>query len=189
MMLNLSIYSFYSTNNRVGYATFVPRIKLPTRTISYRETLSSCGPYWKSNLAYSISAMRIGDEWPNSIYDFENYDDSTFKPSTTQLASKRRIKQMKRPSNFNDMDFTRMFLRQNSEPEIHAVTSPDMYSSNSSILSSSLVSPSQPSSAITIPSKVRFKKSENVYSSSFGALNIECKISSLLLYTSNFITT
>jgi hypothetical protein len=84
-----------------------------------------------------------------------------------------------------------MFLRQNSEPEIHAAVvaggSTDLYSSTSSIVdnnntaSSGLaISPTtntihqQSSSAITIPSKARLsRKSENIYSSSFGALNIE----------------
>lgn len=130
--------------------------------------------------------MRLGDEaaWPNSVYDFESYDDNIFKPSSSQLASKRRIKQIKRPRTVTDVDFTKIFSRQNSEPiptdpDIPA-TSHDMSSSSTSSLigsSSLILSPTQPSSAITIPSKVRgFRKSDNVYSSSFGALNIDRKI-------------
>ncbi|XP_021953845.1 GATOR complex protein Iml1 isoform X3 [Folsomia candida] len=168
--------SFYSSNKQVGYATFVPRIKLPSLSDSSRETISVFSPQWRNPLA----SIHLGDEsgWPNSVYDFDSYDDSIFKPSSSQLASKqRRIKHMKRPKTLVDSDFSRIFMRQNSEPEIHATTSTDMYSSTTSIAtgSSSLIlsSSTQPSSAITIPSKIRFRKSDNVYSSSFGALNIE----------------
>lgn len=130
-------------------------------------------------MGYLISAIRLGDEasWPNSVYDFESYDDSIFKLSAAaQLTSRRRAKQFKRNRNVTDAaDFSKMFFRQNSEPEIHVTASSVMISSNSSVVTSSsmLLQSSQPSSAITIPSSVRVKKTDNIYSSSFGALNIE----------------
>lgn len=174
------ISSFYSTNKRVGYATYVPRIKLPTRTINYRDP-SSNNSNWKLPTSFNIAAIRLGDEasWPNSVYDFDSYDENIFKPSSGHLSSKKRVKQVKRPTNLSESDFSKIFLRQNSEPEMHQSASSDFGGlhnlSSTSERSSIVLSSTQPSSAITIPSKTKLKQMENLYSSSFGALNIECR--------------
>jgi hypothetical protein len=114
--------------------------------------------------------------WPSSIFDYDSYDENVFKSSSSLVSTKKRAKHIKRRTNVSESDFSKVFLRQNSEPEMHQSISSDLGSlQNFSIVSSSMIiPPTQPSSAITIPSKTKLKQND-LYSSSFGALNIERK--------------
>jgi len=168
--------SFYSTNKRVGYASYIPRIKLPTSSSTF-HSLHSSSKHFIHN-SPSITSLRLEDTvWPTSVFDYDSYDENVFKSSGGQT-TKKRIKHIKRRTNASESDFSKIFLRQNSEPEMHQSISSDLGSlHNLSLVSSSMILPStQPSSAITIPAHSKLKHSD-LYSSSFGALNIECKFS------------
>lgn len=112
--------------------------------------------------------------WSNSVYDFDDYDSKIFKFSPTNnsqplrsaLVSKKRV---------NRTDFQKFFKRQNSEPEIHPLGL-DFQSNGSSSEGSGGIPCENlsPSPAITIPRKVA-ALNNHLYSSSFGALNIESR--------------
>ena len=66
--------SFYSTNKKVAYSTFIPRIKLPPRRTKLPET--SLTALQSSNKA----KLEIEDEcMPNSLFDYDAYDAQVFQ--------------------------------------------------------------------------------------------------------------
>jgi hypothetical protein len=70
----VSDYSFYSTNKKVAYSTFIPRIKLPPKRT---KPLPACngGP-----LQASKSKLIQEDEcMPNSLFDYDAYDAQVFQ--------------------------------------------------------------------------------------------------------------
>ena len=71
--------SFYSSNKKLGYGTFVPRIKLPPeRPKAVRKD--------KLDVFLNKPCMKPKQETalPNSIFDYDGYDDQVFKLPTNQ---------------------------------------------------------------------------------------------------------
>lgn len=186
--------SFYSTHRKVGYASYIPRIRLPTKALtSLNSDRVSIQEYSGSpvlghcHFALNSSKLTCDDSaaWPTSIYDFDDYDEKVFKIPGAHSTLKKRLQSKKSP--LSDSEFSKIFLRQNSEPEMmNQSTFSDptggvIGNSNLANISSdrtSLILPmpsSSCSSAITIPTGRKFKQRDNFYSSSFGALNIESK--------------
>lgn len=67
--------SFYSTNKKVGYGTFVPRIKLPPERprTAKKEKMDI---FNKQHIQHTAL--------PNSIFDYDAYDAQVFKLPTNQ---------------------------------------------------------------------------------------------------------
>ena len=70
----VSDYSFYSTNKKVAYSTFIPRIKLPPKRTKPSPAYNG-GP-----LQASKSKLIQEDEcMPNSLFDYDAYDAQVFQ--------------------------------------------------------------------------------------------------------------
>ncbi|KAE8752931.1 hypothetical protein FOCC_FOCC000276 [Frankliniella occidentalis] len=94
--------SFYSTNKKVAYSNFVPRIKLPPRTKSVRtrshSSQSQCAPGEVAALPTTPTTpkTKLVDEefFPESPFDYDAYDRQVFQMPTvhTTRASSRHKK-------------------------------------------------------------------------------------------------
>lgn len=179
--------SFYSTHRKVGYASYIPRIRLPTKALTAlnSDRLSvqeHAGSPVLGHCHFVLNPPKyVNDDaaWPTSFYDFDDYDEKVFKVPGTCSTLKKRPYSKKSP--LTDVEFNKIFLRQNSEPEMNQSTFSDPSlsinqmggpSERTSLLA---MQPGSCSSAITIPTARKAKTRENFYSTSFGALNIECK--------------
>lgn len=70
----VSDYSFYSTNKKVAYSTFIPRIKLPPKRTKPSPA------YYSGPLQASKSKLIQEDEcMPNSLFDYDAYDEKVFQ--------------------------------------------------------------------------------------------------------------
>jgi len=182
--------SFYSTHRKVGYASYIPRIRLPTKALtSLHSGRVSMQDYSGSPISghchflMNTSKHMANDDtsWPNSIYDFDDYDEKIYKLPGSHSLLKKKVTSKRSP--LSETEFNKVFLRQNSEPEMNQSTFSEPaacgYGMNPSNMGSErLVLPmpsSSCSSAITIPTSRKIKPRENFYSASFGALNIESK--------------
>ena len=139
---------------------------------------------WTAQTTYRIPRVKQNGEensWPNSVYDFDDYDSNIFRLPNSQSNSRRSLQRKK--TRVSEVEITNVFRRQNSEPEIHQNHNPDFTPvRNPSLTSlgsdrSALVLPleSSASPAITIPAKQKIARSDQFVSSSFGAFNIESK--------------
>ncbi|CAG7725373.1 unnamed protein product [Allacma fusca] len=175
--------SFYSTNKKVGYSSYVPRIKLPIA--SHENTTKNKKAWdWVTPTQYKIPRAKQNEEnsWPNSIYDFDDYDTNIFRLPNSQSLHRRSLQRKKNRPCESDST-SNVFRRQNSEPEIHhnpdftPIRNPSLTSIGSDRDRGALILPlaSSASPAITIPAKQKMAQLEHFVSSSFGALNIETK--------------
>jgi hypothetical protein len=73
---SVSDYSFYSTNKKVAYSTFIPRIKLPPKRTKPSPAYNG-GPLQAST---GKSKLIQEDEcMPNSLFDYDAYDAQVFQ--------------------------------------------------------------------------------------------------------------
>ncbi|XP_071550419.1 GATOR complex protein Iml1 isoform X2 [Panulirus ornatus] len=161
--------SFYSAKKKVGYGTFVPRIKLPPekpKTLK-REKFD----------ALSKTCMKPMQETalPNSIFDYDAYDAQVFKLPTNQNNKTYRSLQRNTTRKKNNAQsasvqpLTRISLqRKLSDPDLYS--SIEQISSSMVALGSSVSSVFDKTPAINIPARITENKT---YSQSFGALNVE----------------
>nr|XP_045624645.1 GATOR complex protein Iml1-like isoform X2 [Procambarus clarkii] len=161
--------SFYSAKKKVGYGTFVPRIKLPPekpKTLK-RERFDALGkPCMKPVQETAL---------PNSIFDYDAYDAQVFKLPTNQNNKTYRSLQRTTTRKKNNIQassvqpLTRItFQRKLSDPDLY--NSVEQISSSMVALGSSATSVFDKSPAINIPARITENKT---YSHSFGALNVE----------------
>ncbi|XP_069956473.1 GATOR complex protein Iml1-like isoform X3 [Cherax quadricarinatus] len=161
--------SFYSAKKKVGYGTFVPRIKLPPEKLKTvkREKFD----------ALSKPCMKPVQETalPNSIFDYDAYDAQVFKLPTNQnnktYRSLQRTTTRKKNNNQSSsvQPLTRItFQRKLSDPDLY--NSIEQISSSMVALGSSVTSVFDKSPAINIPARITENKT---YPHSFGALNVE----------------
>ncbi|XP_026474994.1 GATOR complex protein DEPDC5 isoform X3 [Ctenocephalides felis] len=110
--------SFYSTNKKVAYSTFIPRIKLPPKKSSndffsdWIVPLNGC----KSKLLPDTKYMH------NSLFDYDAYDSIVFQlPAThgTCLQREPRIKKTSLAGLENKQISLRQMQRKMSDPDIH----------------------------------------------------------------------
>jgi hypothetical protein len=177
-------HSFYSTNKKVGYSSYIPRIKLPVTSLqqSTHPTLAKFWD-WTDKAQRRIPKLRqsVPDttSWPNSVYDFDEYDTKVFQLPSMQSFQRRSLQRKKVGHSISqEVNVNKVFKRQSSEPEIHQGNA-DLVSLHNSFNGSigdrtSLGSPEPLTSspAITIPVR-KIAALNHLYSSSFGALNIE----------------
>ncbi|XP_026277578.1 GATOR complex protein Iml1 isoform X3 [Frankliniella occidentalis] len=96
--------SFYSTNKKVAYSNFVPRIKLPPRTKSVRtrshSSQSQCAPGEVAALPTTPTTpkTKLVDEefFPESPFDYDAYDRQVFQMPTVHTT--RFSRQLQRAS-------------------------------------------------------------------------------------------
>ncbi|XP_042884438.1 GATOR complex protein Iml1-like isoform X5 [Penaeus japonicus] len=158
--------SFYSTNKKVGYGTFVPRIKLPPERPKTAKK-EKMDVFNKQHIQHTAL--------PNSIFDYDAYDAQVFKLPTNQnnktyRSLQRTAARKKNNSQSASMQpLTRINLqRKLSDPDLyHSV---EQISGSMVALGSSVSSVFDKSPAINIPARITENKT---YSQSFGALNVE----------------
>lgn len=63
------LYSFYTSNKRVAYSNFIPRIKLPPKITKPTSSLNNSV---RSKTVYEE------DDFTSSIVDYQAYDDQVF---------------------------------------------------------------------------------------------------------------
>ncbi|PNF39096.1 hypothetical protein B7P43_G04143, partial [Cryptotermes secundus] len=116
--------SFYSTNKKVAYSTFIPRIKLPPKRTKPSPACNS-GP-----LQPSKSKLIQEDEcMPNSLFDYDAYDAQVFQlppvhtarfSRSLQRGSSNRHKKTGVPVLDSQSGSGQKFLkRKMSDPDIH----------------------------------------------------------------------
>ncbi|XP_068246692.1 GATOR complex protein Iml1 isoform X2 [Palaemon carinicauda] len=161
--------SFYSSNKKVGYGTFVPRIKLPPER---PKTVK------KEKLDVFLNKPRMKPKQetalPNSIFDYDAYDAQVFKLPTNQnnktYRSLQRTTTRKKTNSHSSsvQPLARISLqRKMSDPDIyHNIEQ----TSGSSLALGSSVASHDKSAAINIPASFN---EQRTYSQSFGALNVE----------------
>lgn len=158
--------SFYSTNKKVAYSTFIPRIKLPPLIKKNEETVDivqmkklkeEIGFYDDANTEYIH----------NSLFDYDAYDAQVFAlPShgTSSLQRTPRTKKTSVPSldglgnystsvtSVKDWDFTtsKGHRRKMSDPDIHHTNYNSIYEGGSPIMKESV---SQSALSINKPKK------------------------------------
>lgn len=69
-------YSFYSSNKKVGYSTFIPRIKLPPRHLLSTSRRAS------QNIVGNSAKLAAEEEQtglPNALFDYDAYDAKVFQ--------------------------------------------------------------------------------------------------------------
>ncbi|ODM94660.1 DEP domain-containing protein 5 [Orchesella cincta] len=132
VLVFLVLPNFYSTHRKVGYASYIPRIRLPTKALtSLHSGRVSMQEYAGSpvlghcHFLMTASKQMSNDDtsWPNSIYDFDDYDDKIYKLPGSHSALKKRMTSKKSP--LSEAEFSKIFLRQNSEPEMNQSTFSD----------------------------------------------------------------
>lgn len=127
--------SFYSTNKKVAYSTFVPRIKLPPLLKKENtETIKDCKlKRRREEINFFIDTNT--EYIHNSIYDYDAYDAQVFTNPTHSMIVQRtaRTKKTSVPSldGFNDYSMSvsaakewenttkRKHVRKMSDPDIH----------------------------------------------------------------------
>jgi DEP domain-containing protein 5 len=70
------VCSFYSTNKKVGYSDFIPRIKLPPKLNPAQSRRSS------QSIAQATTKAANEEEQsglPNALFDYEAYDAKIFQ--------------------------------------------------------------------------------------------------------------
>lgn len=70
--------SFYSTNKKVSYSTFMPRIKIPSLKTENREN----NP--KSKYEITFLSCNQSENIHNSLFDYDEYDVQIFHPQPAQ---------------------------------------------------------------------------------------------------------
>lgn len=130
--------SFYSSNKKVAYSNFIPRIKLPPKI----------SPNHEPDLFSTIITKTKPEEecLHNSFFDYDAYDAQVFQlPSshaTNSLQRTSNLKQYKKNSDSaNKNEITKTLRRKMSDPDIHHINNNDP----------SPISYPHKSQAITIP--------------------------------------
>ncbi|CAL4061728.1 unnamed protein product, partial [Meganyctiphanes norvegica] len=166
--------SFYSTNKKIGYGSFVPRIKLPIEIENIKITKKE-----KGNIL-GKSRMKSQEETtlPNSIFDYDAYDAQVFKLPNNQNNHKN-FRSLHRTTGRKKTQSTCQSSSVQTTPRVHLkreMSDPDIYHSIDQLygsyttMGSSISSLNDKSPAINIPARITESKT---YSRSFGALNVE----------------
>uniref|UniRef100_A0A1B6CLL3 DEP domain-containing protein n=1 Tax=Clastoptera arizonana TaxID=38151 RepID=A0A1B6CLL3_9HEMI len=126
--------SFYSTNKKVAYSTFIPRIKLPPRVAKcHSNSLATC-PRIKS----------LYEDEENALFhapiDYDAYDSQVFALSSVHTSSLNRLSRLIKKTSVSLLESgsSKVLKRKMSDPDIH-------HESSNSLL------PASGSSAISIP--------------------------------------
>lgn len=81
-MFDLLLVSFYSTNKKVAYSTFIPRIKLPPlikKQNENREIDEEQARKLKEEEKVNFYADTNPEYIHNSLFDYDAYDDQIFQ--------------------------------------------------------------------------------------------------------------
>jgi DEP domain-containing protein 5 len=81
--IKLALFSFYSTNKKVGYSEFIPRIKLPPKLVQNQSRRSS------QSITQANSKAAVEEEQsglPNTLFDYDAYDAKIFQLPTLHAA-------------------------------------------------------------------------------------------------------
>ncbi|KAL1140271.1 hypothetical protein AAG570_000203, partial [Ranatra chinensis] len=127
--------SFYSSNKKVAYSNFIPRIKLPPRRSKPHQINSA------SNSVRTKTLYEDEEPFANSVVDYDAYDAQVFALPTAHTSKNVRL--LKKTS-VSALDVTsKVIKRKMSDPDIHYCSGE---SSNSPLLCSR-------SAAVNIPHK------------------------------------
>ncbi|XP_026329344.1 GATOR complex protein DEPDC5 isoform X2 [Hyposmocoma kahamanoa] len=139
--------SFYSTNKKVAYSNFIPRIKLPPR--------KSTEPLKKMYEDEKSGKLLKEDEYMhNSIFDYDAYDGQVFQLPPAHSTCVQRVPRTKKTSvaglegiNRRSPPVTALHYRKMSDPDIHHSLGDILTSGNKPGYESSSDAPDSPISS------------------------------------------
>ncbi|XP_071633738.1 GATOR complex protein Iml1 isoform X7 [Temnothorax longispinosus] len=132
--------SFYSTNKKIPYSTFIPRIKLPQKVSKHLTDNEKL--HCKTRLLQEDPRECLH----NTLFDYDAYDAQVFQLPTVHTSSVQRINTRRKKTSVvclethNNGHLLKLLKRKMSDPDIHHPP-PETHS------------PSLRSAAITIPHK------------------------------------
>ncbi|XP_076057838.1 GATOR complex protein Iml1 isoform X2 [Oratosquilla oratoria] len=161
--------SYYSSNKKIGYGKFVPRIKLPPeKPKTAKKEKMDVLPQVKSTCTIDENTL------PNSVFYYDAYDAQVFKLPANQ--NNRTYRSLQRNTTKKKNTNTSVLNAQPTPTRTvfqRKLSDPDLYHSMEQ-LSASLATTVgvvyAKSPAINIPARMNENK---MYSHSFGALNVE----------------
>ncbi|XP_014474175.1 PREDICTED: DEP domain-containing protein 5 isoform X4 [Dinoponera quadriceps] len=111
--------SFYSTNKKIPYSTFIPRIKLPQRVA--RHSTDNGKLHCKSKLLQEDPRECLH----NTLFDYDAYDAQVFQLPTVHTSSVQRISTRTKKTSVaclethNNGHLLKLLKRKMSDPDIH----------------------------------------------------------------------
>ncbi|CRL03427.1 CLUMA_CG016236, isoform B [Clunio marinus] len=161
--------SFYSTNKKVAYSSFIPRIKLPP-LIKKNEEEANAAQIRKLKEEISFYDDSNTEYIHNSLFDYDAYDAQVFVlPSHGTSSSLQRLSRTKKisvpsldgigvgystsVSSAKEWDFpttTKSHRRKMSDPDIHHSNYNNIYENNSPVLKESVSQSALPITAATV---------------------------------------
>ncbi|XP_028048788.1 GATOR complex protein Iml1 [Monomorium pharaonis] len=119
--------SFYSTNKKIPYSTFIPRIKLPQRVS--KHSMDNIKLHCKTRLLQEDSRECLH----NTLFDYDAYDAQVFQLPTVHTSSVQRINTRRKKTSVvclethNNGHLLKLLKRKMSDPDIHHPP-PEMHS-------------------------------------------------------------
>ncbi|XP_025163440.1 GATOR complex protein DEPDC5 isoform X2 [Harpegnathos saltator] len=111
--------SFYSTNKKIPYSTFIPRIKLPQRVA--KHSMDNGKLHCKSKLLQEDPRECLH----NTLFDYDAYDAQVFQLPTVHTSSVQRISTRTKKTSVaclethNNGHLLKLLKRKMSDPDIH----------------------------------------------------------------------
>ncbi|XP_076643268.1 GATOR complex protein Iml1 isoform X7 [Halictus rubicundus] len=112
--------SFYSTNKKIPYSTFIPRIKLPQR-VSKQSSLENGKLQCKNKLLQEDPRECLH----NSLFDYDAYDAQVFQLPSVHTSSLQRVTTRTKKTSVvsmethNNAHILKLLKRKMSDPDIH----------------------------------------------------------------------
>ncbi|XP_076285697.1 GATOR complex protein Iml1 isoform X7 [Lasioglossum baleicum] len=112
--------SFYSTNKKIPYSTFIPRIKLPQR-VSKQSSLENGKLQCKNKLLQEDPRECLH----NSLFDYDAYDAQVFQLPSVHTSSLQRVTTRTKKTSVASMEthnnahILKLLKRKMSDPDIH----------------------------------------------------------------------
>ncbi|XP_039311232.1 GATOR complex protein Iml1 isoform X7 [Solenopsis invicta] len=111
--------SFYSTNKKIPYSTFIPRIKLPQKVSKYPTDNG------KLNCKTRLLQEDPRECLHNTLFDYDAYDAQVFQLPTVHTSSVQRINTRRKKTSVvclethNNGHLLKLLKRKMSDPDIH----------------------------------------------------------------------
>ncbi|KAL0108781.1 hypothetical protein PUN28_014128 [Cardiocondyla obscurior] len=111
--------SFYSTNKKIPYSTFIPRIKLPQKVLKHSADNE------KLNCKTRLLQEDPRECLHNTLFDYDAYDAQVFQLPTVHTSSVQRINTRRKKTSVvclethNNGHLLKLLKRKMSDPDIH----------------------------------------------------------------------
>ncbi|XP_059473113.1 GATOR complex protein Iml1 isoform X3 [Neocloeon triangulifer] len=137
--------SFYSTNKKVGYSEFIPRIKLPPK-LNQTQSRRSSQSVPQTNAKVATEEDQSG--LPNALFDYDAYDAKIFQLPNMHTSGRFPHSKKVSTGTMNEPYLSYIYpqisaKRKMSDPDVHHLQSPSPVPGLSRIRSSAISIPSR----------------------------------------------